>query len=99
MDRKELLQALAKWQEQDKENRAMLCVIVERNENEGAYNSSQGMVGTRENLVVMIKNALKNDKMLALIIRKAVQELAFEATIERMFEKVNNNEKAQEEKK
>ena len=98
MDRKELLQALAKWQEQDKENRAMLCAIVERNENEGVYNSSQGMVGTRENLVLMIKNALKNDKMLALIIRKAVQELDFEATIEGMFEKVNNNEKAQEEK-
>lgn len=34
MDRKEILQALAKWQGQNKEYRAMPCVIVERNENE-----------------------------------------------------------------
>lgn len=98
MDRKEILQALAKWQEQDKENRAMLCVVVERNENKGVYDASQGMVGTSENLTVMIKNALKNDKMLALIIRKADQDLVLEATIDELCKKASNNEKAQEEK-
>lgn len=105
MERQEILQAIAKWQEADEDNRAILCIAVERNKAEREYHSSQGLAGTGENIIVMIKNALKNDKSLAHLIKEAVKELSIETAIKRLFlnaddkDNDNNNKNKEEEQK
>lgn len=103
MERQEILQALAKWQEADKENRAILCIAVERNKAEREYYCSKGLAGTGENIIEMIKYALKNDRLLVHLIKKAFEELTIETTIKRLFpnadDKDTNNKNKEEEQK
>lgn len=83
MERVEILHQLVKWQEKDKKNRAILIIASERKEAEGHTECSQGLSGASNNIILMLKNALKNDKMLANFLKVAIEEL----TIESMFEK------------
>lgn len=95
MERQEILQELAKWQEQDKDNRAILVIASERVEKEGRYVSSQGLAGMPTNIIQMLKNAMKNDKGFMAFMKGAVSELALEAVLSKLSD--NGNEKSEEE--
>lgn len=93
MERQDLLKAFAEWQEQDKKERSMLVIASEKHTEENTYVSSQGLAGTGENIVAMLKNALKNDKTLAVLMHKAVTELRFESILEKCVkDSVNETE-------
>ena len=82
MERQELLKAFEQWQEEDKAQRSILIIANEVIDEENIAQSSQGMAGIAGNIVTMLKNALKNDKTLAIFLNKAVQELNFEKRLE-----------------
>lgn len=84
MNRQELLKAFEQWQEEDKAHRSILIIANEVIDEANVAHSSQGMAGRAGNIVTMLKNALKNDKTLALFLNKAVQELNFEKRLEDM---------------
>lgn len=95
MERQEIVQELAKWQEQDKDNRAILIIASERVEKEGRYVSSQGLAGMPTNIIPMLKNAMKNDKGFMTFMRGAVGELSLEAVLSELSD--NDNETSEEE--
>lgn len=64
MKRVEIMNELAKWQEENKDDRAVLIIASERKEALGYYESSQGLSGMNRHIIDMLKNALNNDKQL-----------------------------------
>lgn len=105
MDKKEILHATAEWQEQDKENRAILFLAAEHEkdkENTKSFSLSQGLAGNKLIVKSMIKNAMKEDINIVEEFKNALAELTFEAfanAIQKEMKKnsVNSNETAQEE--
>lgn len=87
---KQHIEAIQKWQQGNKENRAVIVLAAEiSNETENGYEQENcfGMSGSGKTLKSLLKDALK-DKEIAKLVRNAAAEL----TIESIIKKAGNNE-------
>lgn len=104
MERKELIENLAKWQEADNDKRAIIVLTTEltgTDETHKQYSLSAGLAGSGEHIVAMLKGAFRDNPDLPKLINRAVKEL----TLESMLRKVGKaaieviNEIKEEEKR
>lgn len=82
MERKDLIEALAKWQEADNDKRAIIVLTTEltgTDETHKQYSLSAGLAGSGENIVSMLKGAFKDSPDLPKLIRRACKELSAES--------------------
>lgn len=87
---KQHIEAIQKWQQENKENRATIVLVAEiSNETENGYDQENcfGMSGNGKVLKSLLKDALK-DKEISKLVRNAAAEL----TIESIIKKAGNNE-------
>lgn len=87
MERKELIENLAKWQEADNDKRAIIVLTTELTGTDVThkqYSLSAGLAGSGENIVAMLKGAFRDNPDLPKLINRAVKEL----TLESMLRKV-----------
>ena len=86
MERKQLIEDLAKWQEADSDKRAVIVLTTEltgTDETYKQYSLSAGMAGNDENIVAMLKGAFKDSPDLVKLIRRACKELAVESALKK----------------
>lgn len=82
MERTNLIESLAKWQEADGDKRAVIVLTTEltgMNETHKQYSLSAGIAGSGENIVAMLKGAFRDNPDLPKLIRRATKELAVES--------------------
>lgn len=82
MERKELIENLAKWQEADKDKRAIIVLTTELTGTDVThkqYSLSAGLAGSGENIVAMLKGAFRDNPVLPKLINRAVKELTLES--------------------
>lgn len=81
---KSIFDELAKWQEENKENRGVLLIAVERTHEDEEHTESQStaaVIGTPRTIVMGVKSAMKNAKPVRDIIRRAIFEQAMDGLI------------------
>lgn len=86
MERKELIENLAKWQEADNDKRAIIVLTTEltgTDEPHKQYSLSAGLAGSGEHIVAMLKGAFKDCPDLPKLIRRACKELAAESMMKK----------------
>lgn len=88
MEAKEFVIKLTEWAEQDKENRAILCLTAEIDEGEECVTRVDSIAGKGEILVSMIKSVIEEDNSLILLFKRALTEIALEKSIKEIL-KVN----------
>lgn len=84
MERKDLIEALAEWQEADNDKRAIIVLTTELTEigkTHKQYSLSAGLAGSGENIVAMLKEAFRNTPDLPKLINRAVKELTLESML------------------
>ena len=104
MERKEFIENLARWQEADKDKRAIIVLTTEltgTDETHKQYSLSAGLAGSGENIVAMLKGALRNNPDLPKLINRAVKELTLESILRKVDKaaiEVNHEIKEEEQK-
>ena len=86
MERKQLIEDLSKWQEEDRSKRAVIVLtteLIDSDKTHTQYSLSAGMAGNGENLVAMLKHAFENSHDLVNLIRRACKELALESIMKK----------------
>lgn len=99
MEKTELVKAVAAWQEQDKENRTVFCVMTEKTGEDkvkSTYSNSAIIAGQGENLVAMFKQLFRNDKDLVKLMKKTFEELSFEQFLKECMKEINDIKKEEE---
>ncbi len=87
---KQHLQAIQKWKDENKENRAAIVLVAEiSNEKKDSFeqNNLFGLSGKQRTVVRLLKDALADPKIASLV-KRAAGELAIESFIK----KVSSNE-------
>lgn len=82
---KKHLEAIQKWQDENKDNRAAIVLVAEiSNENENGFeqNNLFGLSGKQLTVVRLLKDALSDPKI-ANLVKRAVGELAIESIIKK----------------
>ena len=84
---KSIFDELAKWQEENKENRGVILIAVEKKSEDEVHSETEAtaaVIGSMKTCVMGVKSALKNDEPVRLIIRRAVVEDSMDALLKRM---------------
>lgn len=82
---KKHLEAIQKWQDENKDNRAAIVLVAEiSNENENGFeqNNLFGLSGKQLTVVRLLKDALSDPKI-ANLVKRAAGELAIESKIKK----------------
>lgn len=82
---KKHLEAIQKWQDENKDNRAAIVLVAEiSNENENGFeqNNLFGLSGEQLTVVRLLKDALSDPKI-ANLVKRAAGELAIESIIKK----------------
>lgn len=82
---KKHLEAIQKWQDENKDNRAVFVLVAEiSNENENGFeqNNLFGLSGKQLTVVRLLKDALSDPKI-ANLVKRAAGELAIESIIKK----------------
>lgn len=82
---KKHLEAIQKWQDENKDNRTVLVLVAEiSNENENGFeqNNLFGLSGKQLTVVRLLKDALSDPKI-ANLVKRAAGELAIESIIKK----------------
>lgn len=82
---KKHLEAIQKWQDENKDNRAAIVLVAEiSNENENGFeqNNLFGLSGKQLTVVRLLKDALSDPKI-ANLVKRAAGELAIESIIKK----------------
>lgn len=84
---KSIFDELAKWQEENKENRGVILIAVEKKSEDEVHAETEAtaaVIGSMKTCVMGVKSALQDAEPVRLIIRRAVVEGSMDALLKRI---------------
>lgn len=84
---KSIFDELAKWQEENKENRGVILIAVEKKSEDEVHAKTEAttvVIGSMKTCVMGVKSALQDAEPVSRIIRRAVVEDSMEALLKRI---------------